>query len=77
MKVEVYAVLKDFFEKEFSIDAPISTVAELREMLIHQNADAKNILQLCRFAVKDEFVNDQYELKPDDNIHIIPPSSGG
>ena len=77
MKIEVYAVLKDYFDKEFSIDAPISTVAELKEMLIHQNADAINVLKLCRFAVNDEFVQDNYELKPDDNIHIIPPSSGG
>lgn len=77
MKIEVYAVLKDFFDKEFSIDAPISTVAELKEMLIHQNADATNVLKLCRFAVNDEVVQDNYELKPDDNIHIIPPSSGG
>jgi len=77
MNIEVYAVLKDFFDKEFSIDAPISTVAELKEMLIHQNADATKVLQLCRFAVNDEFVQDNYELQPDDNIHIIPPSSGG
>ena len=77
MKIEVYAVLKDYFDKEFSIDAPISNVAELKEMLIHQNADAINVLKLCRFAVNDEFVQDNYELKPDDNIHIIPPSSGG
>ncbi len=77
MKIEVYAVLKDYFDKEFSMDAPVSTIAELKEMLIHQNADATTILQLCRFAVNDEFVNNDYELKPDDNIHIIPPSSGG
>ena len=77
MTIEVYAVLKDYFDKEFSIDAPISTIAELKEMLIHQYADATNILQLCRFAVNDEFVNNDYELKQDDNIHIIPPSSGG
>ena len=77
MKIEVYAVLKDYFDKEFSIDAPINTVAELKEMLIHQNSDATNILQLCRFAVNDEFVDNNFELKADDNIHIIPPSSGG
>lgn len=77
MRIEVYAVLKDYFDKEFSIGTPISTVAELKEILIHQNANAANILQLCRFAVNDEFVENDHQLKPNDNIHIIPPSSGG
>lgn len=77
MTIQVYAVLKDFFDKEFSIDAPVNTVAELREALVQYNGAAKDILQICRFAVNDEFVDNNFELKANDNIHIIPPSSGG
>ncbi|UEG50101.1 MoaD/ThiS family protein [Ferruginibacter lapsinanis] len=77
MKVTVYAVLKDYFDKEFAITEPVGSIAELNEILLQRNAEAKNILPICRFAVNDTFVDNNFELQPNDNIDIIPPSSGG
>lgn len=77
MTVQVYAVLKDYFEKEFQINEEINSIHELSDLLIKQNPSFKDILPVCRFAVNNEFVDDNYELKKDDSIHIIPPSSGG
>lgn len=77
MKIEVYAALKDFFEKEFTISLSLQTIAELKEYLIQKNIAAEQLLSICRFAVNDEFVDINYKLKPNDHIHIIPPSSGG
>ena len=77
MKVQVYAVLKDYFEKEFEIKEAIYSIDELNAFLLQQNPEAKNIMPACRFAVDNNFVDNDFQLKPNDNIHIIPPSSGG
>ncbi len=78
MKIVVYAVLKDFFDKEFCMDTEEKlTVAGLRQILAAKEPAAKDILQLCRFAIDDTFIDNQVEIQPDDIIHIIPPSSGG
>ena len=77
MRVQVFAALKDFFDKEFEADESIKTLAELRRSLILSNPAAENILNNCRFAVDEEFVEMNYKLKTNDTIAIIPPSSGG
>ena len=77
MRVQVFAALKDFFDKEFETDENIRTVVELRQALILQKPGAEKILSVCRFAVDDEFVDMNYKLKIHDIMAIIPPSSGG
>lgn len=77
MRVHVFAALKDFFDKEFEADESITTLVELRRSLILSKPEAENILNNCRFAVDDEFVDMNYKLKTNDTIAIIPPSSGG
>ena len=77
MKIEVYAILKEYFEKQFIVQEQIESIDSLREYLSLQKPEATNILQSCRFAVDDEFVSDTYQLKENDTISIIPPSSGG
>lgn len=77
MRIQVFAVLKTFFKKEFELKARINTIAELRTHLRVVNPDAEAILELCRFAVLDEFVTDQYILTGNEHIVVIPPSSGG
>ncbi|WP_207532011.1 MoaD/ThiS family protein [Desertivirga arenae] len=77
MTIEVYAILKEYFEKQFIISEQISDINALKEHLSIQNPEAIDILRSCRFAVDDEFVADTYQLKENDSISIIPPSSGG
>ncbi len=77
MKVQVYAVLKEYFHNEFEIDQSVNTIRELNAVLLDQNPVAEKLLHLCRFAVNDEFVDNNFQLNPDDVISIIPPSSGG
>lgn len=77
MKIYTYAALKDHFDKEFSIDEFIETVAALNQFLTERNPAAATILAACRFAVKDNFVTGDFQLQPGDQVHIIPPSSGG
>lgn len=77
MTVKVYAVLKDYFEQEFLVDASVNSIEELRALLLQKNPASENILAICRFAVNDIFVDNNFELQANDSIHIIPPSSGG
>jgi molybdopterin synthase sulfur carrier subunit len=77
MKVQVYAILKDHFDKEFELNEPVHSVAELSEALIRRNPAVKKIIPICRFAVNDNFVDNDFQLQSNDSIHIIPPSSGG
>ena len=77
MKVHVYAVLKDYFEKEFELHQGVGTVKELNDVLLQRNPVAANVLDTCRFAVNDTFVDHHFQLHNNDIICIIPPSSGG
>ena len=77
MRVQVYAVLKDYFEKEFEMDEPIQSIMDLNATLIRRNPVAKKVLNISRYAVNDSFVDHDYQLNNNDIICIIPPSSGG
>lgn len=76
MKIQVFAALKDYFEKEFIVES-FDNISALKEYLIAENERSEKILNLCRFAVNNEFVDLNYTIKPNDTISIIPPSSGG
>ena len=76
MKVTVYAVLKDYFEQSFDIDK-VSSVQELKKKLEEIKPSAAAVLNACRFAVNDEFVDLDFKIKEDDSISILPPASGG
>jgi len=77
MTIQVFAVLKDYFDKEFQLSGGIKNIAELKTQLTNQNPEAASVLDLCRFAVHDEFVEPNYPINSNDTICIIPPSSGG
>ncbi|HOZ78869.1 MAG TPA: MoaD/ThiS family protein [Ferruginibacter sp.] len=77
MKIHTYAVLKDYFDKEFTIDERVGTVEGLHNFLAQRNPAAVTILAASRYAVKDNFVGDDFVLNTEDTIHIMPPSSGG
>jgi molybdopterin synthase sulfur carrier subunit len=77
MKIKTFAILKDYFSPEFEIVENFKLVSDFKAFLIQQNPAAKEILNISRFAVNDTFVKDDFEIKENDTISIIPPSSGG
>jgi len=77
MTIQVYAILKDYFNKEFTVDETAGNIEALNNILIERNPAAAAILSGCRYAVNDSFVDNHFQLQPNDSIHIIPPSSGG
>lgn len=77
MKIQMFAVLKDYFEKEFELTGNIKNTTSLIERLSESNPAATGMLNICRFAVNDEFIDNTFQFKEDDTICIIPPASGG
>lgn len=77
MKIHVYAALKDYFTPEFELAEAIRNTDELKACLLAINGEAGDILQACRFAVEEGFIDKDFKLKAHDTVIIIPPSSGG
>lgn len=77
MKIITYANLKDYFNKEFTVEEPLRTIDELEHYLSARNPASKDLLAACRYAVDNHFISDDYILSPNESVHIIPPSSGG
>ena len=77
MTVQVFAMLKDHFDNEFEVSSEIRTTDQLKSYLAAYRPSSAHILDNCRFAVNEEFVDMNYKLNANDIITIIPPSSGG
>ncbi|MRX47206.1 MoaD/ThiS family protein [Pedobacter puniceum] len=77
MKIKVFAALKDYFDKDFLLEEDLKTIADLKAHLAKQQPKASALLNLCRFAVHDEFVALSHLIHENDEISVIPPSSGG
>jgi sulfur-carrier protein len=77
MNIEVFAVLKTYFDKKFQIEDEVTTICDLRRKLANINPAAISYLAICRFAVNEIFVEDDFEIRPGTMVFVLPPSSGG
>ncbi len=77
MTIQVFAILKEYFDKQFELDTDVQTIAALQDSLSQLNAQAAGVLQISRFAINNEFVDQNHKIKSNDTICIFPPSSGG
>lgn len=77
MTVKVFAVLKDFFGESLEVTETTGNIEALRALLADKNPAATPVLNMCRFAVGDAFVDKHYQLKESDTVFVVPPSSGG
>ncbi len=78
MKINVFAILKNFYDESFELNnAQILSVSDLKNELIKINPSAASLLNSCRFAVNEEFVSEDFQIKVNEQIYILPPSSGG
>lgn len=77
MKIEVFAALKSYFSKEFEISEQLETIADLRQYLRNSNPSSSQLINMCRFVVKEDLVNDAHPLLASDHVIVLPPSSGG
>lgn len=78
MTILLFAVLKEYFPHTIHIlDDQIKNINDLKQHLTDLNKDASKVLNSCRFAVDNKFVNEDFMFNPGHTIAVIPPSSGG
>ncbi len=77
MKLLYFAIVKERLKRsEEEMDFK-GTISQLRQLLIEKYPDLEPILKVARFAVNEEYVGEDYELKGEERVAIIPPVSGG
>jgi sulfur-carrier protein len=78
IKIKVFATLKDYFETEFEMDINEGlTVQDVIDVIMIKNSFALPILSKCRVAINENFVQGDYNVQKNEELFIIPPSSGG
>jgi molybdopterin converting factor small subunit len=78
LKIRTYASVKEVFGKSFEIEVNNScTIEELKKKIVGMKPETAELINICRFAIKESIVNDETLIKEDEHVHIIPPSSGG
>ena len=76
--VHTFAQLKDHFAPRFEVELEGGAdVSALIAALQKQEPDSGLLLQNCRMANEEEFVDKTYTLSDAANIYFYPPSSGG
>ena len=81
MKIKYFAWIKEITknEEEFLDNTEIDSVYKLKDYLVNKYPDIKKHIdnEILRFAVNQEYVSDNVDLKSNDEIAIFPPVSGG
>jgi molybdopterin converting factor small subunit len=78
LKINTYASVKEFFGESFELEVDNnSTIESLRKKIVAMKPETAGLINKCRFAVNESIVNDNTLIKEDENVHIIPPASGG
>jgi sulfur-carrier protein len=78
LKIRTYASIKELLGESFEIEVNNGcTVEELKKEIVAMNPTTAEMINICRFAVKESIVNDNTVIKEDEHVHIIPPASGG
>jgi len=77
MKLLYFAILRERLKKDQEELEFKGTISQLRQLLIEKYPELEPVLKVVRFAVKEEYVGDEYQLKGDERVALIPPVSGG
>lgn len=77
MKLLYFAILRERLKKDQEELEFKGTISQLRQLLIEKYPELEPVLKVVRFAVNEEYVGDEYQLKGDEKVALIPPVSGG
>ncbi|HEX8549077.1 MAG TPA: MoaD/ThiS family protein [Cytophagaceae bacterium] len=77
LKLKFFAAMKDYFEEDLEISLSEPNLVELRKDLVSRSPGTQELLSSCRFAVNDNFVNQNHVFSENDLVLVLPPSSGG
>tara|TARA_Y200000002_G_scaffold340168_1_gene310561 strand:- start:288 stop:533 length:246 start_codon:yes stop_codon:yes gene_type:complete len=81
MKIIYFAWIKDItnFPEEFLDSNEIKNLDSLKKYIVSKYPDLKKHLdqEILRFAVNQEYIIENIDLKKNDEIAVFPPVSGG
>ena len=81
MKIKYFAWIKDItsFPEELLNSNEIKNLNSLKKYLVSKYPDLKKHLdqEILRFAVNQEYIIENIDLKKNDEIAVFPPVSGG
>lgn len=78
LKVQVFAVLRDYFPSPISIVLPEKATAKMvLDELSKLRPEAAGIIRKCRVALTDTILDHGALVGENGEIYILPPSSGG
>ena len=77
MKIKVFGGLKDYLAPEMVVDQSFVTIQEVESHLQEIQPSVTSLLGKCRYAVNNKFVGKDYKLSQEDEVLVMPPSSGG
>lgn len=81
MKIIYFAWIKDItnLQQELLDSNEIKNLDELKKYIISKYPDLKKHLdqEILRFAVNQEYIIENIDLKKNDEIAVFPPVSGG
>ena len=81
MKIIYFAWIKDItnFDQEILDSNEIKNLNDLKKYIISKYPDLKKHLdqEILRFAVNQEYIIENIDLKKNDEIAVFPPVSGG
>ena len=81
MKIKYFAWIKDITKKDYELiekDFP-RNIEELKKKLniMYPDLEKHIMSDILRFAINQEYVSENSEIKSTDEIAIFPPVSGG
>jgi len=72
MKLLYFAILRERLKKDQEELEFKGTISQLRQLLIEKYPELEPVLKVVRFAVNEEYVGDEYQLKGDERVALIP-----
>jgi molybdopterin synthase sulfur carrier subunit len=79
IKLLYFSSIKDKIKRnseDLELDKAI-TIGELKGILKEKYKEIAEILDKSMFAVNENYVSEDYQLKDGDTVAVIPPVSGG
>ncbi|RUM29571.1 MAG: molybdopterin converting factor subunit 1 [Aquifex sp.] len=77
VEIRYFSILRDKIGKEKEEIEFKGSISELRKFLLTKYPELKNILDSVKFAVNEEYVDDNHKVSDGDRVALIPPVSGG
>ncbi|HIQ30903.1 MAG TPA: molybdopterin converting factor subunit 1 [Aquifex aeolicus] len=77
VRVMYFSIVREKVGKAEELVEFRGSVGELREKLAQMYPQIRDMLTAVRFAVNEEYVKDDFYLRGDETVALIPPVSGG